>query len=167
MTKRSRIIFCILLVVAGGLIGGLFAAKKEEPKERQISIEARQYAYNPAVIHVNKGDRITLKLKSKDVTHGFYLEGYDIDAKIRAQYPHFWLRHPSENLDEYEQVDEISFVANKSGKFRYRCSITCGTFHPFMQGELVVEPNYAYPVSIGLAIGLAIAMITYLRWKND
>lgn len=167
MNKRLQIILCILFVIGSGFIGGLFAAKGKEPQERRISIEARQYAYNPAVIRVNKGDRIILKLKSKDVTHGFFLEGYDIDAKIRAEYPHFWLRHPSQGTDEYEQVDEINFIANKSGKFRYRCSITCGTFHPFMQGEFIVSPNYAFPVSIGLAIGLAIAMITYLRWKND
>lgn len=154
------------MVIACGFIGGLFAVRREAPQERQISIEARQYAYDPAVIRVNKGDRVILKLRSKDVTHGFYLEGYDIDAKIRAQYPHFWLRHPSEDSDEYEQVDEINFIANKSGKFRYRCSITCGTFHPFMQGEFVVAPNYAFPVSIGLAIGMAASILIFLAKKE-
>lgn len=135
-------------------------------QERVFTIEARQYAYNPAVIRVNKGDKIILKLTSKDVTHGFYLEGYDIDAKIRAQYPYFWFRHPSQSED-YEPVDQITFIANKAGKFRYRCSHTCGTFHPFMQGELIVAPNFAYPVSIGLTLGLAVAMLVYLSAKKD
>jgi cytochrome c oxidase subunit 2 len=160
MAKKFQIIFLILLIIAFGLIGGLLGATSGEPREKTFTIEARQYAYEPAVIRVNRGDRITIKLSSKDVTHGFYLEGYDIDAKIRAQYPYFWVRHPSQG-EEYEQTEQISFVADRSGKFRYRCSITCGSFHPFMQGELIVEPNFLFPASIGLAVGLAFAMIVY------
>lgn len=166
MNKKVQIIFLILLIIACGFIGGLLGAKRGEPQERTFTIEARQYAYDPPVIRVNRGDKITLKLTSADVTHGFYLEGYDIDAKIRAEYPYFWLRHPSKS-EEYEQVDEISFVAEKSGKFRYRCSITCGSFHPFMQGELIVAPNFAFTVSIGLILGLAGAMIIYWARKED
>lgn len=161
MAKKFQIIFLILLIIACGLIGGLLGSKRGEPQERTFTVEARQYAYDPPVIRVNRGDKITLKLTSDDVTHGFYLEAYDIDAKIRAEYPYFWLRRPSQKTEEYEQVDEISFLANKAGKFRYRCSITCGSFHPFMQGELIVEPNFLFPASIGLAIGLAFAMVIY------
>lgn len=133
------------------------------PQERVFSIEARKYAYDPAIIRVNRGDKVVLKLRSKDVTHGFFLEGYDIDAKIRAQYPNFWVRHPSKH-DDYAPVEEISFIADKPGKFRYRCSVTCGSFHPFMQGEFIVEPNFAYLVSIGAALGLVLVFM--LSCKN-
>lgn len=160
--KAVFLILLILLIGCGGLI---FAGKQNlMSQERVFNIEARQYAYNPERLRVNRGDKVTIKLTSKDVTHGFYLEGYDIDAKVRAQYPYFWLRHPSKG-NEYEQVDQISFVAKKSGKFRYRCSVTCGYLHPFMQGELIVEPNLAYPLSIGMTLVLGLGMLIYFERK--
>ena len=162
-----QVISLAIFVVAMGVIFGLLGVKKAPgPAKRTILIKARKYSYNPPVIRVNRGDEITLKLESEDVTHGFYIEGYDIDAKVRSETPHFWLRHPSKG-QEYEVVEEIRFIANRKGKFRYRCSITCGTFHPFMQGEFIVEPNYAYPASIGLVIGLAISCIVYFKRKKD
>lgn len=165
MSKKILIFFLSLFVAIVGLIAGFWGVKKAKPQERHFTIEARQYAYTPERIVVNRGDKVTIKLISKDVTHGFYLEGHDIDAKIRAQYPHFWLRHPSKS-NEYEKVDEINFIAKKSGKFHYRCSITCGTFHPFMQGELIVEPNFLYPASVGLVVGLSFACLFYFYRKE-
>lgn len=157
----KKIFFLCLLIIGCGFIAGFLGAKREKPQERVFLIEARQYSYNPEIIRVNRNDKVIIKLTSKDVTHGFYLEGYDIDAKVRAQYPYFWLRHPSK-VEEYEQVNEITFVANKTGKFRYRCSITCGSFHPFMQGELIVKPNFAYPASMGLSLIAGLFSLIYL-----
>lgn len=167
MNKIMRIFLHILFVVVCGFLGVFVASKASQPQSRTFIIEARRYAYNPPRIRVNRGDKVTIHLKSADVAHGFFLEGYDIEAKIRAQYPHFWVRHPSKKDEEFKKVEEITFVANKAGKFRYRCSITCGTFHPFMQGELVVSPNLAFAGSIGLTFGLALSMLAYFGWKKD
>ena len=164
--KRIRIPNYLLvgvLLLAGGLAGFLFAHFGQAPsQERNVTITAHKYAYDPPILQVNRGDRIHIRLVSKDVTHGFFLEGYDLDAKVRPENPTFWSRRPSAEKD-YKEVEEISFIANRTGKFRYRCSITCGYMHPFMQGELIVRPNYLYSVSLGSAVALAAAMLVVFR----
>ena len=152
-----------LLLFLGGLIGFLsIRFRQAAPQERHLTITTEKYAYDPPVLRINKGDRVHVRLVSKDVTHGFYLEGYDLDAKARPENPTFWMRQPSKGED-YTEVEEISFVANHAGKFRYRCSQTCGYMHPFMQGELIVSPNYLYSTSVGLSLGLAFGMLWIFR----
>ena len=118
--------------------------------ERYYEIKARQFAYDPPVLRVNRGDRVTIALKSEDVLHGFYLDGYGIDKEIR----------PGEMV-------RFSFVADKAGRFSYRCSRTCGVFHPFMIGNLIVEPNNLFYGSLGLCFGLAIATFLYIVKKGE
>lgn len=146
------------LIVGICMVGGaLLAGAAHPPGDRTFDIVARKYAYNPPIIHVNRGDRVTIHLKSLDVTHGFYLDGYDLDASITPdEKPK--LRHPSLH-DAFVEVPEIQFVANKAGKFRYRCSQSCGFMHPFMIGEMVVAPNRPFTAGVGGAIGVAIAVL--------
>lgn len=152
-----------LFLFVGGSIGFLSAQLgRAAPQERTVTITAHKYAYDPPVLRVNRGDRIHIRLVAKDVTHGFYLEGYDLDAKARPDNPTFWVRRPS-TKEGFKEVEEISFVADRAGKFHYRCSQTCGYMHPFMQGELIVSPNYLYPTSLGLSLGLGIAMLLVFR----
>lgn len=165
MTRKripNYLLVGLFLVLGGG--GGFLAVHfgQPTPQDRTLTITAHKYAYSPEVLRINRGDRVTIRLLAEDVTHGFYLEGYDLDAKIRPENPTFWVRHPSQG-DEFEEVEEISFVANRAGKFRYRCSTTCGYMHPFMQGELIVSPNYLYSSSVGLSLGLAVGMLFAFR----
>ncbi len=119
-----------------------------EPTTRHITVTASQFAYNPPVLRVNRGDRIIITLQAADVMHGFYLDGYGINEQV-----------------EPGQTRRIEFVADRTGKFRYRCSVSCGPLHPFMIGELVVEPNLTFARAVGL-MGLAVAgTFVYLR-KN-
>ena len=152
-----------LLLLGGGLGGFLWAHLRQAPPvERSFTITAHKYAYDPPVLRVNRGDRLHIRLVAKDVTHGFYLEGYDLDAKVRPENPTFWVRQPAQEKN-YREVQEINFIANHTGKFRYRCSVTCGYMHPFMQGELIVSPNYLYSTSVCLSLALAVAMLLLLH----
>ena len=83
-----------------------------------------------------------LKITSKDVTHGFYLDGYGIKEVL------------------YTDVTvTVKFVANQVGKFTFRCAVTCGNFHPYMIGELRVQPNVTFYTGIVLASLIVMMMI--------
>jgi heme/copper-type cytochrome/quinol oxidase subunit 2 len=94
------------------------------PVTRTITLDARQFEFAPARIEVNQGDRVIITLRADDVVHGFTLDGYAIQQRVAPGIS-----------------QRIEFVADRAGKFRYRCSVTCGPMHPFMLGELVVGPN--------------------------
>jgi len=158
---RSMVIGAMIMI--GGLVG--FSSvyfQHYTPQDRSFKIIARKYGYQPSVIEVNRGDRVRIELVSKDVTHGFYLEGYDLDAKVRREDPTIWVRRPSEG-EQFHEAKEISFVAGRAGKFRFRCSQTCGYMHPFMNGVLIVRPNYLYSAALGMSLGLVLVMLWIFR----
>jgi heme/copper-type cytochrome/quinol oxidase subunit 2 len=113
---------------------------------REIRILAKQYAYTPGVIRITRGDRVTLVLEAEDVTHGLYLDEYDVDL----------VAVPG-------RASRATFVADRPGKFRLRCSKVCGTLHPFMLGELVVTPNSPLWRAIGVTLLAAIGTVAFLR----
>jgi plastocyanin len=105
------------------------------PGSHDLRITASQYEFGPAVISVNQGDRVTIELLSTDVVHGLYLDGYDLEVTA-----------------DPGQTASLSFIADKSGTFRFRCSVTCGPLHPFMIGKLKVGNNTLLWRGIGLAV---------------
>lgn len=134
----------LYLLGAVGAIAAI-AGGQGETKERVITIESRQFKYSPNVITVNKGDRVRLRFISRDVQHGLYIDGYGLEV----------------NAIRGEEA-EILFVADKMGRFSFRCSVTCGDFHPYKIGYLRVLPNtrlYAGMLAT-LAIGLIFALST-------
>ncbi len=156
-----------LLMMAAGGLAGMFTgwAAPEKPVLRNVLIQARQYAFNPPILRVNRNDTLRIQLLSLDVVHGFYLEGYNLDAKITPNQQTFQLKQPlTEN--SWKEAEEIILVVDRVGKFRYRCSQTCGSMHPFMQGELIVEPNLPYRAGVGSVLGLCLGMVWILSKKR-
>ena len=123
---------------------------------RRFDIKAKQYAYEPSRIVVRQDDEVHLRLASGDVVHGFFMEGQGLDAFIYPGRLLINLRRAAAGAD-YAPAEEMVFRADRCGKYRYRCSVTCGTLHPFMQGELIVEPNYPYRAGMGAAAGILLA----------
>ena len=155
--KFKLILISVLIVLVCTIIP-LLVANSSGGETKEFYIKARQYAYEPGKITVNKGDEVHIKLASLDVIHGFFLEGHDIDAQIEPGVQGFKLRHPSQGR-EFADVNEIVFTADRPGKFRFRCSHTCGTMHPFMQGEMIVNPNYPFLAGAGGAVGILISAV--------
>lgn len=167
-TRFARFGAAVLLVVGAGALGGALLQPSAAPQERRIKMTARQYAFDPAVLRVNKGDTVRLRVTSLDVIHGLYMEAFDFNVKIIPDSPYLELSHPSRPDEPAEKVEEVVFVADKTGKFRYRCSHTCGSMHPFMQGELVVAPNRLLGAGAGGLIGLLLgaAVMTFRSDKR-
>jgi cytochrome c oxidase subunit 2 len=116
------------------------------PVTHQVTVVADQFAFEPAVLRVNRGDRVLLTLQATDVVHGFYLDGYGIETRF-----------------EPGISQQVEFVADRVGKYRYRCSVSCGTLHPFMIGELVVGPNLTFARTVGLTLLVLVATLFYLK----
>ncbi len=88
----------------------------------EINMTAKDWAFDPGTITVHKGDTVKLHITSLDVTHGFALPDYGINEQIVPG-----------------QTTDITFVADKSGTFGFRCSVMCGQGHRQMTGTLVVQ----------------------------
>jgi heme/copper-type cytochrome/quinol oxidase subunit 2 len=95
--------------------------------ERIFRIEARDFAFTPATIEVNPGDRVTIELESGDYVHGLHIEGYEVNLTADPGQP-----------------ASVTFIADRPGTFRIRCSVPCGSLHPFMGGRLRVGPPLAF-----------------------
>ncbi len=148
----------VLFTILGAISAGISGFGTDAPATKEIIIRARQYAYDPPKIIANIGDTLHLKLVSMDVVHGFFLEGYDVDAEIYPGVNTFKIRKPSEGYT-WEDTEELTVILNRRGKFRYRCSHTCGSMHPFMQGELIVNPNTPYHAGLGGIAGFTIGLL--------
>lgn len=116
------------------------------PQDRFFRVEAKDFGYFPSLLKVNPGDWVTIELASQDVVHGIYLDGYDLEMQADPGNP-----------------SRISFIANKSGSFRIRCSVTCGALHPFMVGKLQVGVNWLFWKALGSAFLAALAGFWIVR----
>ena len=104
--------------------------------QRTVEVHARQFEYDPSVITVKEGETVVIKLISDDVTHGFFLDAYGTTVAVS----------PGETR-------VVGFRATKTGRFSFRCSVTCGDFHPYMVGHLKVLPNTRFYAGL-LVVGL-------------
>jgi heme/copper-type cytochrome/quinol oxidase subunit 2 len=120
------------------------------PADQHFRMEASSFQYTPETIHVNPGDRVTIDLVATDVVHGLYIDGYDLNVTA-----------------DPGQTATLSFVADRSGSFRFRCSVTCGALHPFMIGKLNVGSNDLLWRAIGLGALALVAGVWAMRPKGN
>ena len=123
-----------------------FPASASTPTEHIFHIEASRFEYSPAVLAVNPGDRVTIELTATDVVHGLSIDGYNLATTA-----------------DPGQTARLTFVADKQGSFRYRCTVTCGNLHPFIIGLLRVGPNFLWIRGIGLGLLAILAAVWSLR----
>jgi heme/copper-type cytochrome/quinol oxidase subunit 2 len=140
----------VAILVAVGLLAVVVvtvpsASPVTPPGEREVRVRARQYAYEPAMVRASRGDRVTVVLEAEDMTHGLYVDGYDREVVAVPGQP-----------------ARLTFIADRPGKFRLRCSRVCGPLHPFMLGDLIVEPYDGFWRAAALTVLAATGTVLYL-----
>ena len=100
------------------------AGTGQAPQPRTISIEAERFSFSPSRIKVEPGEEIEIRLRSADTSHGFKIEGTDINVEIPK-------RGKGEAVVRYKPLT--------AGRYKFECSRMCGAGHHFMRGEIVVE----------------------------
>ena len=149
MTRKPLRSLCWLSPLIGTALAILFIPlPTPAPQVRHITIDATQFQFNPGRVEVNEGDRLIITLTASDVTHGFYLDGYGIEQRLIPGISR-----------------QIELTANQTGTFRFRCAVSCGPLHPFMIGELVVNPNFPFLRASGVLLVLLIGMFIHL-WQS-
>jgi len=117
--RRIYLSLSVLLLVLAGL---RHAAKADEPA-KVIDITAKRFEFIPAEITLKKGEAVTLRLTSHDVTHGFFVRPLKIDSDIEAG-----------------KTTEVRVTPETTGKFVTICDHFCGVNHGAMHMTInVVE----------------------------
>ena len=130
--KRLMIFGIIIALLIGILLVFTYSINKDinQQKEnsqtigetKEFNMVARNWEFQPNVIEVNQGDKVILNIESEDITHGIYIQDYNINKRI-----------------EPGETTTVEFVADKEGTFTFGCSVPCGMGHRNMVGQLIVN----------------------------
>jgi cytochrome c oxidase subunit 2 len=88
----------------------------------EIQVTAKRYDFTPGLLRVKKGEEVRLIIAALDHDHGFKLDEFHINQKIKRG-----------------ATATVEFRPDKAGTFQFRCSNFCGLGHGGMKGTLVVE----------------------------
>ena len=93
------------------------------PGKYEAFILAQIWFFNPREITVPLGSEVTFYVTSKDVQHGFKLEGTNINLMVIPG-----------------QVSKLTYTFDKPGDYNWVCHEYCGLGHAAMFGTLKVTP---------------------------
>ena len=113
--RWSRVALVVLAVT-----GTAQATCAAEP--RVVELTAKRFEFSPSEVHLRKGEPVTLRIASADVTHGLYMKALGIDAEI-----------------ERGKTTEVTFTPQVAGRFTAICDHFCGAGHGNMHMVFVVE----------------------------
>lgn len=114
------------LTLAAAALAALLASPTTRPARaddpRIIEVVARRFQFTPSELTLKKDQPVVLRLRSEDVTHGFFLRPFGIDTTV-----------------EPGRVTEVALTPHQVGKFMAICHHFCGAGHGNMHMTIVVE----------------------------
>jgi heme/copper-type cytochrome/quinol oxidase subunit 2 len=87
-----------------------------------VEITAKQFGFSPDTITLKKDETVVLRLKSEDVTHGFFIRALKLDEDIAPGTP-----------------TDIRVTPTTAGTFTTICDHFCGANHGNMKMTIIVE----------------------------
>jgi polyferredoxin len=158
-----RLAIVVILGIIPAVIAQFFV---KEPSNKNIHIRSFRYGKDPSVIRCNRGDTLHLTFSTYDTGHSFFLQEFDVDAKVspgREEVSVFKAIDPTESPIF---TKELTLVAEHPGiqkyiisKSNYRCHVWCGPMHAFEQGKLIIFPNTLFVFSLGSLFGIIILWV--------
>lgn len=91
------------------------------PGRYEAYILAQTWVFLPGVVEVPVGSTVTFYLTTRDVQHGFNLEGTNINMMVVPG-----------------QVSKLTATFDEPGEYAFICNEYCGTGHHAMFGRLIV-----------------------------
>ena len=158
----KRHIINFLIVLSFGIVPAIISQFFEKkPVTRNIHIRNFRYGKDPSVIRCYRGDTLHLTFSTDDTGHSFFLEEFDIDAKVSPARDVVEVFKVSDPTQKPVLTKEVVFVARHSGiqnflvsRSNYRCHVWCGPMHAFEHGKLVIFPNTLLVFSLGSVAGI-------------
>lgn len=97
-------------------------AAAEAGTVKEIKMYAENWKWTPSLIRVKVGTTVRITVDNTEATHIFQLKAFKVKEKL-----------PQDEKVTFE------FVADRAGKFSWRCGRPCGDGCPKMTGKLIVE----------------------------
>lgn len=122
-TNCLRTIFAAALpVTLAAFLAASLARRAQADDVPVIEIVAKRFSFSPDKIILKKGQTVKLRLRSEDVTHGFFLRPLKLDEEIPAG-----------------QTADVIVTPQTAGTFTTICDHFCGANHGNMNMTIVVE----------------------------
>lgn len=175
MQSFKKHITVFLVVFSFGLIPAITCQFFiRQPVKRYIHIRSFRYGKDPSVIRCNRGDTLHLTFSTDDTGHSFYLEEFDVDAKVSPARDMVEVFKVSDPTDKSVLTRELIIIANHPGilkflvsKSHFRCHVWCGPMHAFEHGNLIIYPNTLLVFSLGCIIGILVIWVLGLFHKSE
>lgn len=130
MRGLERFALAAVLAILAGVPAGALWARTERSATRQgddllVVVRAvERGGFQPSRIMVRQGRPVRLRILAEDVTHGFQLLHFGVDA----------------GAIKTGTIKTVEFTPDRPGEFPFYCSVRCSPLHMALMGTLVVEP---------------------------
>jgi plastocyanin len=129
----------IVLVSAGAIA----IAAQETPAPgapRVITMEAVDYEFKPASVHVKLGEDVQLVVTATDKEHGVRIKPV-AEGSPKGTASGIEIKSSSDCVKfKKNETGTLEFVAHAPGTYELECCKLCGMGHGKMKGEIVVDP---------------------------
>lgn len=110
MRRIAMLLVLISLVTLTTSIGS-----QAQESSKTIEVHAKRFAFTPSEITLKKGETVTVKLVSDDVTHSLSIKDLNINREVSKGHP-----------------QDIVITPQSAGDFHGQCGRFCGSGHGMM-----------------------------------